>query len=309
MGYSIGYKILKNALCVLSAVLLLLAMLATYCAECLTNNERYRADIFTDNFDQITIYEYNECIEKTSSTVEIDTATLRRAVTTSQILVFEHNYVINLLDSIIGNEEITFENFKSDQLKATVEKEIYDYCNENGLVYSEESTQEIYNYIVNYIDSTLKFVPKTILKYVNKLSGPISFAVKFAKWQLPLYFLALVCFFINISICSKERRIKVILGSIKAYWVAVSTVTVPALLLMIYNIPKRIALSKNLFYYFVKSVCNVAINDLVIIFAIAFSFFTITMIAIDVRLYKRRRHRGRIRAHIDENGEIYNEII
>lgn len=301
-------KIIRIALQAVTSISLLLAVLSTFCYAFVINANEYRASILTEQFDYTTANEYKKCIESISSIVEIDTSKVLEAVSANEIEAFEHNYVITVVTSIIENKEINLQKFSSQKLSDVINQEISRYCDENKLEFKPEEAQEIYEYICGYIDSTLEFIPNVIMTYLKKAAPLFKVIGVFAQLYLPFYFVAVVSFVLNLSIAKKRHALDVFFGTASGVFIAITTFAVPIGLLAAYNVPSKLVLSKNLFYYFVKGICDVAVNKfaifLLIMLVLAMAVLVIAAIA---KTQKNKKERS-LRAYIDKNGEILNEI-
>ncbi len=300
-------KALRTTLNIITAITLLVAIFSTFCYAFATNANEYRASILTEQFDSVTITEYKKCVESISSIVEIDTKKVVDAVSASEIEVFEHNYVISVITSITKGKELSLEKFSSAELEAVINQEIKDYCDKNKLEFNEAEAKEIYEYICGYIDSTLEFVPNVILNYLKKTAPLFKVLNVFSQLQLPLYFIAIITLLLNLSIAKKRHAKDVLFGTVSAMWIAITTVAIPIGMLALYNIPSRLVFSKNLFFFFVKGVCDVVINKLAILFLIMLLIITVMLIIVIV-LINRKKKQDDVQEYIDKNAEILNEI-
>lgn len=308
MNKSMRKKILRTVLDFVAAISFVIAIFSTFSHAFITNVNEYRSSIITEEFDSTTMAEYKKCVESINSIVAIDTQKVLSAVSANEIETFEHNYVITVVSSLISGKEMQTEHFSSEKLHTVIYEEIEKYCNENKLEFNANEAEEIYQYICGYIDSTLEFIPNAILPYLKKASPIFSKLVFFGRLQLPLYFIALTVFILNLSI-GKKRHVKdVLFGSVSAAWMAFCTITPPICMLALYNIPSKLVLSKNLFFYFVEGVCDILINKLAILLLIVFAIITVMMVIVIILASRQKKKEYSLRAHISENGEILNEI-
>lgn len=301
-------KAIRIILEVITSVSLILAVLSTFCYAFVINADEYRTSILTEQFDYTTVTEYKKCIESINSIVEIDTNKVFEAVSTNEIEAFEHNYVITVVTSIIENKEIYLQKFSSQELSDVINQEISRYCDENKLEFKPEEAQEIYEYICGYIDSTLEFIPNVIMSYLKKAASLFNVIGVFAQLYLPFYFVALVTFVLNLSIAKKHHALDVLIGTASGFWIAITTFAVPIGLLSAYDVPSKLVLSKNLFYYFVSGICDVAINKFAIFLLIVFVIATAILVVAAIVKNRKKKKEYSLRAYIDENGEILNEI-
>mgnify|MGYP003325246703 CR=1 FL=1 len=130
----------------------------------------------------------------------------------------------------------------------------------------------------------------------------------FGKFQLPLYFVALTAFVLNLSIARKHHAKDVIFGTVSAAWIAFCTVSLPAGMLALHNIPSMLVLSENLFFFFVRGICDIIINKFAILLWIVFAIVTIMLIIAMIIVNSRKKEEYSLRAYIGEDGEILNEM-
>lgn len=301
-------KAIRVILDTVTAIALLLAVLSTFCYTFLVNPNEYRTSILTEKFDSVTVAEYKKCIESISSIVEIDTNKVFEAVSINEIEVFEHNYVIAVVTSIIENKEIKLQNFSSQKLSDVISQEISRYCDENKLEFKPEEAEEIYQYICGYIDSTLEFIPNAIMPFLKKATPLFSVIGFFSQLYLPFFFVAIVAFLLNLSIAKKRHAKDVFFGTMSGVWIAITTVAVPICLLAIYDIPSKLVLSKNLFFYFANGICDIAINKFAIFLTISFCVSTVMLVIAIIMLNKKKRQDDQLNAYINKNTEILKSI-
>ena len=279
-------RAVRFALDVLSAILILCAVLCTFVSSFLLNAQAYKDVIITEEFDSAVIASIKESINASSSVVELPENVILEAVGEDRIIAYSHDYTLEYIDSIITNKTFEPKEFKCQGLKEAIFKQMEEYS--EVTVVTEEEANAVYEYTLENIQKTLKYVPNLILNATPSAAKIISALSIVQKIEMPLYAFAVLVIVCNFVFGGKQHILDVFFGVSAATWVAMCTIEIPLLMITLYNIPSRLALSKTTFYYLVKGVFDMLFARSAAVFGVALIVATVAL-AISVILIVNKR--------------------
>ncbi|MBR2860993.1 MAG: hypothetical protein IKB86_04055 [Clostridia bacterium] len=284
-------KIIRFSLDVLAAILILCAVLCTFSSRFLLNTEAYKSVVITEEFDSAVIKSIEESIEASSSIVEIPSEVVLEAVDRNRLIAYCHEYTLSFIDAAIENKEFAPEPFQSDKLKDAIFKQMEEYS--EVAVVTEEEANAVYEYTLENIQQTLTYIPKLILNAMPSAARILSALAITQKLEAVFYALAAVVIVSNFLFGKNGHLLDVFFGTSAAVWVALCTVEIPLLMVTLYNIPSRLALSKTTFYYLVKGVFDMLFARSALVFGIALAIATAALVIAVILITKKRKQQTR----------------
>ncbi len=301
---SIPKKIFSFVIDVLAAVLLLCAVLETTADMYWMQPDAYKRAVLTDEFDVSVKQQVEKSLNGISAIVEISPETIIEAAGMDKLVRYEHEYTGAVFTAMLTDEELTTEPFESNELYYTVMQKLDEYSHETEI--SGEDAEGVYTYINDTLNKALAFLPQIAVKAINTVSGFVKKLSVVRAAVIPMWIAAILLITLAFVMNGKNRILDSLFGLLSAAWIAFTTLLIPLVMLVIYNIPSRIVLVKTPVYYFVLGSVKVLVNDSALIFGIIVALLTAALVIVSVlKAVKtnKKRHavRGFYQVDFDEN--------
>ena len=299
---SIRHQIVRVILDVLTALTLTTALLFSFITHFLLNEKAYKDIILSEDFNTAALAGVRENLSNIGSVVEISADTIINSVSEERIIAYEREYTVAYLNYVMNGTPLDVTPINTAKLKTEIYDEIRAYCDEQQIVFSEEETEEIYEYACGSLNASLNYVPKLISDRLPAVERIVSIFRMLSVMELPLYLCAALLFAANLSIGWKRHRNDVCFGTVSASWICVCTILAPLAIVYFYDVPSRLILAESALFYLAKGVCELLFRYSTMMFTLGLAVLTVLLIVTMVIKAKQHHHHhhGSFRAVVNE---------
>ncbi len=265
-------KFLRGLLNVIVAISLLAAVVTSVLVHGVLDIEKFKDSICNREFDDVVEQTVLASINSNSSVIELDSEQLFIDANMDYLVLYTREYTKEFIESLYSNKKFEPKPFEDQKYKDGVIKQLKAIGE-----LTEEEISEITDEAMKNMQNTLQYIPLIIINNIQVVS-PILLRISVLKFvEVPLYFFGFIMAVINFIFGGKKHRLDVFYGLSASCFIAFITVFIPALMLSIYNVPKKIVLSESLLLYLIKGLNEVLVVDLTVVFAICIIVFSVML--------------------------------
>ncbi|MBP5661624.1 MAG: hypothetical protein J6X30_00530 [Clostridia bacterium] len=301
-------KILRGAIDIIFALLLLTAVCCSYLEHGLFNIEAYQTAVFDDRFDSFVEKEITASVEGIGSVVEIPADVIIQAADMERMVTYAHDYTHVFLEKTINGKDVQIDDFASPELLEAVKTELDRYAAQENLTITQEDEEEIGAYILERINATLQYVPNRVYQEAEKLSAYLTRLSALKGLEVPLYGASILLLLVNFLIGGRRHTWNVMFGAAGTVWCAFATLFFPLLMLTIYDIPSRIALSESTLFCLLTGICRMIISRPALLFGLILTALTGWLVFACLEkarraVKKQNKRHGFYRVHFSEESD------
>ncbi len=293
-------QIVRGILDGAAAIMLVLAIVATLVSHVFFNSDIYKKIIFTPSFDESVKTNIYEALDSIYTIVEIPAEKIISYVGMDSMIVYEHEYTDQFIDSLTSGDPFEPKKFGDEKIRELVISEINSIENANV---SEEDIENICECVSTKVNATLQFVPKLIVDRIGSASAYFSKIKTVGRAEIPLYMGFALFILANALFGGKEHRKDVFFGISAACWIAVCVIAIPLGMTYAYDFPAHLALETSTLKWLIVGLADVIFKVPSIVFNILFIILTVVLgfaCYVKCAFVKKSERKHFYRAHFDD---------
>ncbi|MBE7092817.1 MAG: hypothetical protein E7365_06535 [Clostridiales bacterium] len=280
-------KVIRGFLDVIVAISLLIAVVTSVLVHGVLDIDKFKDSICNQEFDNSVKQTVFKSLEANNSVIELDSQQLFNDANIDELVLYAREYTKDFIECLFSNKKFEPKPFDNKKFQDAVIKQL----KASGEL-TEEEISEITAEAMKNMQDTLQYIPTLIKNKVQDVA-PIFLRLSILKLlEVPLYFFAFILAVANFIFGQKNHRLDVAFGLSASCFIAFITVFIPLLMLALYNVPAKIAISESLLLFFVKGINKALVVNMAVILCIALVLITVALVFSIILIAKSKAKQG-----------------
>lgn len=265
-------KLIRGFLDIVVALTLLVAVVTSVLVHGVLDIDKFKDSICNQDFDNSVKQTILNSLNANNSVIELDNEQLFNDVNIDKLVLYTREYTKEFIECLFSNKKFEPKPFDNAEFKEAVIKQLKAIGE-----LTDEEISEIADEAIKNMQNTLQYIPALIENKVQDVA-PIFLRLSVLKLlEVPLYFFAFILAVVNFIFGQKNHRLDVAFGLSASCFIAFITVFIPFLMLALFNVPKRIALSESLLLFFIKGINKALVVNVTVVLGIALILITVAL--------------------------------
>lgn len=280
-------KIIRIFLDVVVALSLLAAVVISTLVHGILDIDKLKDSICNQDFDNSVKQIVLESLKANNSVIELDSEQLFEDARMDHFVLYTREYTKEFIECIFSNKKFEPKPFDNELFKEAVIKQL----KASGEITDEEIIS-ITDEVMKNMENTLQYIPTIIENKVPDIA-PVFLKLSVLKFlEVPLYFFAFIIAVSNFIFGQKNHRLDVAFGLSSACFISFVTLFIPFLMLLLYNVPKKVVLGESLLLFFIKGINKAFVVNLTVILGISLILISVALGLSIVSLVKKKNKKA-----------------